>query len=276
MSLVMFSLLISSIFILKTSLEALPEFNTSFNVSLGNTRVTIELDLQHMEYRFSQTNNATFFNEHIKTLDINGSELIITFENVINESSSEIKCGFNDSEHEIEISGCYVSIQSNQTNSIGNYSIGYKFKLAKNTRYVLSEHQIPLNIDETEQGLEFYINRINITFRCFTQMCVLINQSLVPLTKEMNDSFEIYPCVNDGRSYSNLTDPYLSMDFDTECVTKTVFWTFRNILIILLFFLCATHVISDRQNIYRCFTVCSTSQEKDGRCAVKSISISLI
>ncbi|KII68929.1 hypothetical protein RF11_03838 [Thelohanellus kitauei] len=95
---------------------------------------------------------------------------MVIFEDNYYKSSFEISCECSNLQNEIEISGCKVSLRTDQNGPTTSYSIGYKLRLNKNTRYVFVKHEVIFMIDGvTQHQFKFKFYKLFIEFKDYTQ-----------------------------------------------------------------------------------------------------------
>ncbi|KII65414.1 hypothetical protein RF11_10701 [Thelohanellus kitauei] len=113
---------------------------------------------------------------------------------------TDIECNSHQTETEIEISGCNLSLSNQLQEQIytNNYSIGHTYKLNKTTKYEFLHYLIDFK-DENQHNDSFqtYIRILSILFPNSTRICEMPspktpNYTILNILYERN--YLIYPC----------------------------------------------------------------------------------
>ncbi|KII64287.1 hypothetical protein RF11_13009 [Thelohanellus kitauei] len=119
---------------------------------------------------------------------------------------TNIICKIQDQDNDIEIGQCNISFHPNSQTSINEYSIGYRFKFNKYTKYDLNEYFIDILVKSSNlKYVRLRLEAISIQFKCFNRICQYNNN--MALQYFQSDAIELlFPCENDGNYYLNTTN----------------------------------------------------------------------
>ncbi|KII64282.1 hypothetical protein RF11_13004 [Thelohanellus kitauei] len=107
-----------------------------------------------------------------------------------------------DEDDEIEISLCNISYAKNSDSDSLEYSIGYRLKFNKYTKYVYPNHRFDLMINkDVSKYVRLRLWNTSIQFKCFNRTCVNTRpykpNEFDPMSTEL-----VYPCQTDSLPYS--------------------------------------------------------------------------
>ncbi|KII65116.1 hypothetical protein RF11_08413 [Thelohanellus kitauei] len=184
-----------------------------YDFKLGSTYITVEVSLAI--YIVRPEHIYAYVRDDMKNFNIDDSGIMISFLGTYDRWLA-IDCKLLNLDKYIEISGCYVSSKTTPQNPFENFSIGYTFRLNKNTKYVFSTQYIRFKTGENEYPiLKIDLFDLLVTFRGYTQKMVIEsneNYILCDLTSTIViDDFSIY-----GGSYSNESDPSVPLKDDEK------------------------------------------------------------
>ncbi|KII65754.1 hypothetical protein RF11_04387 [Thelohanellus kitauei] len=143
-----------------------------------------------------------------------------------------MKCHSYDSKTEISISGCNISLALLTTSLTSNYSLGYKFKFNKNTKYEFFEYLIEMTPDST---FTVTFNKLNIYFQGSTKKCSKPDpktQNITVIEVQLDSTDLIYPCGSDDTEET--TPPEIYDDKQNIDTQRIGYWS-----IIIIVFLAA-------------------------------------
>ncbi|KII68784.1 hypothetical protein RF11_12059 [Thelohanellus kitauei] len=130
------------------------------------------------------------------------SKVYIRFKNPNYYHWSEIECKYYDLGSDIEIKGCFVSFNKDFTFRTHNHSIGFIYKLSKNTKYEFSSFSIEFKFNGNNKKIaRFVISYVQIQFENYNRTCSWRGDGNL---KEASDSLNnlIYPCESVGPNYT--------------------------------------------------------------------------
>ncbi|KII70793.1 hypothetical protein RF11_14953 [Thelohanellus kitauei] len=195
--------------------------STELNFNLKNTQFIFDgkfsfFFFSHSYYlSFFRTINESFDHSNFAKpkFDSVSSELFLEFMNS-EDSRVQIKCKTQDNDNDIEIGPCHISIRVRLQESTYNYTIGYRLKFNKDTKYEFKGHFIDIRIKGSRMKyIRLRLEAISIHFKCFKRTCENTRNYIYQPIRHDSTTL-LYPCENDGRSYywTTNTCPILRTD----------------------------------------------------------------
>ncbi|KII74820.1 hypothetical protein RF11_14499 [Thelohanellus kitauei] len=150
-----------------------------------------------------------FYENHLVSYGFDNSELYFIFRIVEKGQDNQltIKCKTIDNGNEIEVIGCTISILSTEISS-KSYSIAYKLKLQKYTRFEIEKFTVQFNIDNNEKSFSFIVSNVYIETKCWEKICILENMESITIPISFKAERFSSPCDSDGRSFSFTNKTY--------------------------------------------------------------------
>ncbi|KII68927.1 hypothetical protein RF11_03836 [Thelohanellus kitauei] len=207
---------------------------TTYNISLEDTKIYIELSAT-MRYLSSENQLARLFNTDIKNFTLDASEFFLKLESDETNSWFEMKCQTLDSENEIELIRCNISVQTKPTDLLHNYQLNNTYRFNKNTKYEFSELKLKLH-QPNIYDFEFTIFKILIRHSCYSQTCEKQYSTYTPINGDPFSKNLVYPCVTDYAILSDETD-VLRHNNQIECISKK---SSSSRIILVIVFACMT------------------------------------